>query len=435
LGWVAFRLSATDLKNGPRELGTLYLASAILAIVLGVIAIIAAYIYAGLQLNESGLRGEFILSACGLTAAFLVGYGYAAAGAGFKAYEKLYIEAVLLVFQAILSTAVYWFGTGHHWPLSRFFLALFAATTVHTIISYFVLAAFIVKPEFHLDFTAAWELFRESLQLGYASLLRTLQDRIHPFLINIPSLAGHSYVTQWSSPNNLFMQFKFIPLSIRPALFPTLARKAEDPSEQFQTYSLALMKFLYLLALPLLIMVAVARYEILPLVTSMDPTFKRTYASALQVVPLVAWAVALSFPSQVLRSLFVALRRMEFEFRTVLTGVIVLVVLDIALIPHFKVMGAGFSAIVAELTILMYGLWLLKKVDRGLNFLNLFLLPTLCGIITHLLAEYLYKKLWIYGLLGVIVVFPLLVMIFRVISPVEWSILRELVRPSRSAAK
>ncbi len=430
---VTIRKIATDLENGPRHLGTCYLASFLLAIFLGAIAIPASLLYARTQFVGSGLQGEFILSACALTGALLVSYGYATAGTGFKAYERLYLEAILLVFSSLLNAGVFWYGSVHRWPLSSFFLALLATSIIQTIVSNLVLFVFVVKPRFHTDIDEAWSLFREAIGLGFATLLRTLQDRMHPFFIK--GLVGREFVTQFSSPNNMLVQLKFVPMSIRPALFPTLARKAELPTEAFQVYSLALMKFLYLLALPILIILAVSRYEVLPLVTSFaDPYFSERYAMALGVMPLVAWTIALSFPSQVLRSLFVSLKKPEFEFRSVLAGVIVLVVLDLILIPRINVMGCGYAAIAAEVTILGYGLWLLRSVGRGLKVMNLFFLPTLCGMIVHLLAEWLYGHHWAYGILGVLVLFPILVLGLRVISPAEWAIMRDLIRPANNAA-
>ncbi len=428
---VTIRKIAIDLDNGPHYLGTCYLASFILALALAVIGVLAAFVYAGTQLSEAGLRNEFILSACALTAAYLVGYGYSVAGAGFKAYEKLSNEAILLVLQSVLSAGVYIYGARHSWTLSMFFIGLLAVGVVHVIVSNIVLVTFVVKPKLHFRVNEAWEVFRESLGLGYATLLRTLQDRMHPFFID--RLAGHGLITQFSSPNNLLIQLKFIPFSIRPALFPTLARKAEEPTRSFQNYATALMKFLYLIALPLMIMLTVARYQVLPLVTSMDPTFKSVYATALRVYPFIAWAVALSFPSQVMRSLFVALKRPEFEFRTVLAGVVVLAILDLVLIPLVGVPGAAYAAVACELTILTYGLVLLHRVGRGLHVVSLFLLPTLCGIITNLVAEYLYGLHWLPGILSAIVVFPVLVLLMRVVAPGEWAIVRELIKPGTLA--
>jgi len=427
---VTIRRVATDLENkegGARYLGTCYLASFLLALILLAIGVIAAFIYARTQLEGSGLQGEFILSACALTATFLVGYGFSAAGAGFKAYEKLWIEAVLLLLQSILNAWVYIYGAGHAWPLSRFFFGLLAINTIHAVVANIFLVLLVTRPKLHFRVGEAWEVFVESLGLGYATLLRTLQDRMHPFFIDC--LAGHQLITQFSSSNNLLIQLKFIPLSIRPALFPTLARKAEENTTTFQDYSTALMKFLYLIALPLMIALIVARRFILPLVTVMDERFASLYALALQVYPFIGWAVALSFPSQVLRSLFIALKHPEFEFRTVFAGVVFLAAADLVLIPWIGVLGAAVGAVACELLILTYGLVLLRQVGRGLQVANLFVLPTLCGMITNLLAEYLYGFHWILGILSVIVVFPVLMLVFRVISPDEWAIVRELVKP------
>lgn len=431
--FVTIRRIATDLPNGPRHLGNLYLASFFLAVVLGLLAIPAAFLYARTQLEGSGLQGEFILSVCALTAAYLVGYGYACAGAGFKAYERLYLEAILLFIQSVLNAGILVYGSINRWPLSSLFFGLLAAAAFHALLSNIVLVAFVVRPRIRWAVGEAWALFRRSLALGYATLMRTLQDRIHPFFID--RLAGHSLITQFSSPNNLLIQLKFIPMSVRPALFPTLARKADEKTDAFQVYSLALMKFLYLIALPLLILLSIVRHELLPLITSMDPTFKRTYALALQVYPIIAWAVALSFPSQVLRSLFVAVKRPQHEFHTVLAGVVVLVALDIILIPQIGVLGCACAAVACELTILFFGLWLLSRVGRGINVMSLFFLPTLCGIIVHLVAEYLYGTHWTLGILCVLLAFPLLVLVLRVISPTEWRILREIVQPNWLASR
>jgi len=430
---VTIQRIATDLVNGPRHLGTLYLASFLLAIVLGVIALAAAFLYARFLLEDKGLQGEFILSACALTGTYLVGYASASAGAGFKAYEKLSLEAALLVLQSILNTAIYIYGAHHVWPLSHFFITVFLVNIIYVVLTNIVLVVFVIRPKMHFDVSDAWKIFRESLNLGYATLLRTLQDRMHPFFID--RLAGHQLITQFSSPNQLLVQLKFIPLSVRPALFPTLARKADSASTDFQVYSTALMKFLYMVALPLMILLIIARNDILPFVTSRDPTFSTIYATALQVYPFIGWAVALSFPSQVLRSLFVALKRPEFEFRTVLAGVIVLAILDWILIPRIGVIGAAYGALTCELIILSFGLWLLARIGRPLNFLKLFVLPTLCGIITHSLAEYLYGHHWLLGIASVVLIFPALVLIFRIVSPDEWAIVGEVIKPGSSASR
>jgi len=431
---VTIRRIATDLENGEFHLGTLYLSSTLLALALALIGGGAAliYAYAGTQFESGGARWEFILSAWVLTATYLVGYASASAGAGFKAYEKLSLEAALLVVQSVLNAAVYIYGARQMWNLSGFFLGLLATNVIHVILTNIVLIAFVAKPRMHFRLGEAWDLFVESLGLGYATLLRTLQDRMHPFFIDF--LAKHEMITQFSSPNNLLIQFKFIPLSVRPALFPSLARKAEEETDSFQNYSTALMKFLYLVALPLIILLIVARNEVLPFVTSRGPTFSTEYALALHVYPFIGWAVALSFPSQVLRSLFVALKHPEFEFRTVLAGVASLAVLDFFLIRYMGVIGAAWGALACELIILTYGLWLLKAVGRGLPVMGLFLLPTVCGIITNLLAEHLYGINPLLGILAVLVVFPVLVLLLGVVSPNERRILRELIRPGASAA-
>lgn len=428
---ITIRKIATDLDNGAHHLGTCYLASLLLGLVLLLIGIPAVFIYANSTLEGSGLRGEFTLAALAMTGAYLIGYGASTAGAGFKAYEKLSIEAALIVLHALLSAGVYVVGSKMGWPLSKFFIALFIVTFIYVVIVNIVLIAFVVKPRIHCNVSEAWALFRESLGLGYGTLLRTLQDRMHPFFIK--SLIGQPLITQFSSPNQLLVQLKFIPLSVRPAIFPTLARKAEDETGAFQNYATALMKFLYLVALPMITLLIVARGDVLPLVTSMDVTFENEYAMALRVYPYVGLAVALSFPSQVLRSLFVALKKPEFEFHTVLTGVIVLAVLDYFLIKNFGILGAGYAAVACELTILIYGFWLLERIGRPLNVLNLFLLPTLCGIITFLLAEHLYGVHWLFGVASVLVVFPVLVLSLRVVSPLEWAIVREVIKPGSSA--
>jgi O-antigen/teichoic acid export membrane protein len=428
---VTIRKIATDRENGPYHLGTLYLGSLFLAIPLVFVAVGIAMFYGSDQLAQPADRYAFVVSVMWLTCAYLVGYVYSSAGAGFKAYERLYLESILLVIQAILNAGVYWYGARHTWPLPYFFLGLLLTNVFHSLLSHIVLVIFVVRPQFHLHVGEAWRVFKESLGLGCATLLRTMQDRIHIFFIT--GILGYSMNTQFASPNNFLAQLKFIPASVRPALFPTLARKAELGTGEFEAYSTALAKFLYLIGLPLLIMLTIARAQILPLFTTLAPDFSTTYAKALQVYPLVALAVALSFPSQVLRNAFVSIRRPQYEFYTVLAGVAVLAVLDYLLITGFGVVGAGYAAVFGEITILAYGLWLLHRVGRGLNVMSLFLLPSLCGIMTYLAADYLYGKHWVLGILCVLVLFPVLVWIMRVVTPLEWAIVMEVIGRKKSA--
>ncbi|MCK4721484.1 hypothetical protein KAU08_12525, partial [bacterium] len=64
---ITIRRIATDLDNGAYHLGTCYLASLLLGLILLLIGIPAVFIYANSTLEGSGLRGEFILAALAMT--------------------------------------------------------------------------------------------------------------------------------------------------------------------------------------------------------------------------------------------------------------------------------------------------------------------------------------------------------------------------------
>lgn len=424
---ITIQKIATDKPSGAKYIGVLFLSTLLLTIFIAFLGFLIIFTYGIVQITDAAVRREYMLSSMALIGAYLAGYGYSVAGAGFKGYEKLYLESILAVIQAILNMLIFWYGSIHGWQLHAFFIGLLAANLFHSIISFLVLIRLVAVPHLKgVNITDCKELFRHSLGLGYATFLRTIQDRIHIFLIQ--SLLGHNVVNQFDRPNALLIQFKFIPASIKPAVFPTLARKAELSTDEFRKYSTALVKFLYLTGIPLMLLLIIAKNEILPLFTQMGPGFKEQYGEALRVYGLIAFAVALSFGSQVLRNIFVAIKKPEWEFQTVVAGVIALTFIDIIAIKLLGIIGAGIGALAGECVIVIFGIWLLMKIGRGINWISVFLLPTVCGIITFLMASVLYAINWLAGLVAVIVIFPVLTLMMRIITKDEWTIIKEMIR-------
>lgn len=307
--------------------------------------------------------------------AFALGFTYIlnTFGAGFKAHEKLIYEAILLIFHGVFSLIVLWFVCKPGSNLGYIFLAIAGIGVVTNSIAWIVGAAILGRPSLRFRGDSLINLIRESWPLGIADVVRTFYLRAGNLALRI--FHGYEFISSFGAPYQITEQMKFIPASIRPAIFPAMCRLAEGNRRGFEwTYNF-LMRLLVVIALPFSLMIMAGSGLILYVYLGKD-----TSDEAILALRILSLIIAVSFPSLVIRNIFIALGRQKLDTVISAAALGVNVILMLKLVPPFGVLGAVEAIFIAEAFLFAIGIFFVYRLGFRLDFLGVFIKPVFCSL-------------------------------------------------------
>lgn len=366
--YILIREMAVDKKRTSELLGDGLIVSAGLFLIVMVFACIAAALLIYVK-GDPETVGYGIVA---VTLALSMAYVQGTFGAGFKAHEKLIYDALILVFHAIFTFGVLWFICREPFTLIHIFSAMAAISLITNILIWWLGSHVIAKPSLRWRRDSLRYLIRESFPLGIAEAVRINYLRAGNLMLWI----FHKYkvVSSFGIPYQIVEQLKFIPGSIRPAIFPAMCRLADGNRKGFEwTYNF-LMRLLVVVALPLGIMLMAGAGLILKIYTE-DPTDE-----AIAALRVLSFLIIVSFPSLVVRNIFVALGKQKLDTIISTAALVVLIILLLLFVPTHKVYGAVGSIFIAEMFLFALGIYYVYRLGFRLDFYGTFLKPILCTI-------------------------------------------------------
>ena len=254
---------------------------------------------------------------------------------------------------------VLWFLCREPFTLIHIFSAVAVISLITNALIWWLGSSVIAKPSLRLRRESLRYLIRESFPLGIAEAVRINYLRAGNLVLWI----FHKYkiVSSFGIPYQIIEQLKFIPGSIRPAIFPAMCRLATGNRKGFEwTYNF-LMRLLVVIALPLGLMLMAASGLILTFYTE-DPTNE-----AINAMRVLSFLIIISFPSLVIRNIFVALGKQKLDTIISTAALIALVILLLALVPTHKVYGAVGAIFVAETFLFALGIFFVYRLGFRLD--------------------------------------------------------------------
>jgi len=359
-----------------------------------------------------------------MTLALSIAYVQGTFGAGFKAHEKLIYDALIMVFHAVFTIVVLWFLCRKPFTLFHIFSAIAVISLITNALIWWLGSSVIAKPSLRWRRESLRYLIHESFPLGIAEAVRINYLRAGNLVLWI----FHKYkiVSSFGIPYQIIEQLKFIPGSIRPAIFPAMCRLASGNRKGFEwTYNF-LMRLLVVIALPLGLMLMAASGLILTFYTE-DPTI-----DAINAMRVLSFLIIISFPSLVIRNIFVALGKQKLDTIISSAALVALVILLLALVPTHKVYGAVGAIFVAETFLFAIGIFFVYRLGFRLDFYGTFMKPILCSIPLILAMIYTPREGFIGMRLGIyfgcILLYAGLIFLTRTLSRDDIENLRRVTR-------
>jgi O-antigen/teichoic acid export membrane protein len=187
------------------------------------------------------------------------------------------------------------------------------------------------------------------------------------------------------------------------------------------------MRLLVIIALPFSLMLMAGCGLILKVFLGPD-----TSDEAILALRILSLIIAISFPSLVIRNIFIALGRQKLDTLISAAALGMNIVLMIALVPPFGVLGAVVAIFTAEIFLFAIGIFYVYRLGFRLDFVGVFVKPILCSI-PLIIAMVLTPREGVIGprlalYLGCIVVYAILIFIIRSLSRDDIDNLRRVTR-------
>src|SRR6266487_871972 len=286
------------------------------------------------------LRNLLLLGSVSLFFSFSVGSLRTTFEIGFRLEQRITMISLLMTIDRIVTAGLVGFIVFFHLPL------LWACfLIIYSDVPFFVIQVVLARRRFgirvNLHLVRAYKLFLQGLHLiGYniMSIIAAQAD-----LLLLMALAGAQSVGLYALASRITDPLLSIVLAYALGLYPLLCAKFGEGREQFATVYHESIRILALAIIPLAIFVSVEAKAIVALLGGQH------FAAATIAVQLLMWAMAITFFNQLaVRACMAAHLERRMMYVTVISSA-VNILANLALIPHWQIMGAGIASLLSEL--------------------------------------------------------------------------------------
>jgi O-antigen/teichoic acid export membrane protein len=274
-----------------------------------------------------------------------------------------------------------------------------------------------------LNFAAAWTLLWEAFPLGVAELLRRLTRHVDKLLL--AAMSTPVALGLFSAAYKFLEAMSPFTTNLTLPLFPVFSRFARaSPLTLFRALGQSL-KFLYVLAVPLAVLMFVLAEPLVVLF------FGAAYHEAAVALRLIAPGVVFTFPTSVYGYVFTALGQQRRYMGCVAASLVVNAVLDLLLIPSYSYRGAALATTGAEAMLFLAGLMMLRRLGSGLTGLWLLWRPAAAGLGMGLccwVTKDLGSAAAVVGVIGGFIVYAGLLLLLQTFTPHERALLQHAMR-------
>lgn len=270
-------------------------------------------------------------------------------------------------------------------------------------------------------------LIRKALPFGIIGFTLGISYKFDTVLLNI--FRGDTETGHYAAAYNLIFSLVLVSNMINTALYPSLTRQAaSDPASLPTIYERSLL-YLLLISLPVAVGGAALAHQIVPFL------FGDSYADGVLALQLLIWVVPLMFATEFL-GYVVTIAGMEGRVaKAVVASTSVNVVINIAAVPLFGLIGAAVTTVITEIVLASQYIWMLRHNIGRAIWGRVLLRPLAAALLMGAIVVGL-DRLGLYWMLNIAaggIVYLALLLAMGVVGPNELRFVRSLRRGEQPA--
>jgi len=364
------------------------------------------------------VEAKYIPAVVALGFSILMGTINGLFGTVYKARERMEIQAAF----TIISTLG--FSLGGVTLLLRGFglLGISVLHLINTVIlilaNYWVTRSLFLTPKLNLNVLSWVSLMKKSYPYAGTLFLDRANSRVDSVLLTF--FAGPEATGIYGIGYRVVKLLIRIPRVIRTVIFPSLARKYEQASDNFAEFFELVFKSIFVLSTVIMLFVFVFAGEII------ETAFGSEYTASVGVLRLLTFSFFFVSLQYVVSAGLVIMDKRGAYFYPVLIASVVHVLLDILLIPLLQHSGAALATAISSF-LLLAG-WTYGILDLGRDLLRRFTDYLVISVLITLSAFVFYTlqietRLASFSFLGLVLLPIGLIFSRRIIENHDWKIL------------
>lgn len=340
-----------------------------------------------------------------------------------RGLEDLKYESVGIVGGQILTVIIGVSAIIFKQPPEVFILALVAGGVFNAIWSFFALRRHGIKIRINFNGPAFKKLFYLVAPFALAAIFA----RVYGYLdtVMLSKLSTATSVGIYSASYKLVFVFQFIPIAITSAAYPAMSRAYVESREQLSHIFSAVVRILWITALPITMVLSGMAFKLTELVYTAD------YISASASMLILGLSLPLAFIYWPLGSMLNATDKQRSNAKIMGLTMILNAVMNVFLIPRFSEIGAAMAELVSYAFLIGAALYVLRDFLKTVykSFIKEIVYSTIIVIILSIPLHFLVNKI------SIIIVAPMggliyvaLLLVFKVIKRSDLNVVASLVK-------
>ena len=273
-------------------------------------------------------------------------------GAICRAFEKTAIDVAGFVLHKMVFLSIIVSAFKYNIGFSGIFFIMLISNTFQLIYYSGVVRYKYGKPKLVPDVSAAWGLFKESVPLGIAEVVRKIMWQVGTVLLTLLSTATATGI--FSASYKIVQALQLFSVALAIPFFPAISRLGNNP-DKLTTALERTFKFMSIFTLPLATVIFIFA----------DPIIRLFYGGkfdeATTVLYILSITILFIFPNALFPFVFTSLNRQRVYSICPLISLCTAIVLNLVLIPLYGYNGAAVSTLIGEIILFCTGMYLLKK--------------------------------------------------------------------------
>ena len=271
-----------------------------------------------------------------------------------NAHERMDIDALLKgtnhIFLFLSGIVILAVGFGL-FGLANVFLVVYS---ISSITGFYIVCVSIVKihPCFDLMF---WKyIFRESLPLALTVIFTVVYFKIDVVMLSLIR-ENNSEIGWYSAAMRLVELIGVIPALVVSALFPIVSGLHRESIDSLRKVYQTSFRYLVVIALPIAVGTLLLSEHLIYTI------YGEEYVKTIPALKILSLALIFIFVNYILMNILVAVDRQMTNAIMAGTCVLVNIVLNMCLIPHYGYLGAGTATVMTEIVLFALGLYYVAK--------------------------------------------------------------------------
>lgn len=415
LGNIMIREIAVDKENLQSLLGVTKSLVWILSIIVFALIFVTINI---INPEHSVKNATYIMGAAVLAGVHAMGYNSI-----FRAMEELEFNAMGFVLHKVilLSLTI---------PVITFRLGLveialsYLVSNVSLWFFYFIIVSYRYhRPKMTVNIKQWWYLISEAVPIGIASVLRKISWQVDILILS--AIGTATSVGLFSAPYKIINAINMLALTLAIPLFPFFSRLARTSiRELFQAYE-RILKFLFIVSIPLTVILLTLSYSIVFLV------YGNKFINSYIALRILSFTLIFLFPTAQFIYIFSAIGKQRLFTISSIASLAINVILDLVLIPRFDFIGACIGTLFAELSLFGTSIYFVKTLDKNISFVRASWKPVVSGIFMWAVLDQ-FKQTSVYwmvsGVLASLLCYIVSNIILKTLSKSDLNTIKESMR-------